>query len=72
VKPFGENNRTNKRQKLLARTSGKRKWQEHLAKANGGNIWQTQMANANGGSIWHNPVSIPPLKQKTVIIRTII
>gem|GEM_PF-3973611 len=39
-----------------------------MANANGGNIWQTQMAEASGIT----PVPIPPMKQKTVIIRTII
>lgn len=52
----------------MANAFSKNKWQKHLANANGGNIWQTQMAETSGIT----PVSIPPLKQKTVIIRTVI
>ena len=56
----------------MAETSGKNIWQKQMAEASGKNIWQKQMANANGRSIWHNPRFHTPLKQKTVIIRTVI
>ena len=52
----------------MAETSGKNIWQKQMAEASGKNIWQKQMAQASGIT----PVSIPPLKQKTVIIRTVI
>lgn len=39
-----------------------------MAETSGKNIWQKQMEEASGIT----PVSIPPLKQKTVIIRTVI
>lgn len=52
----------------MAETSGKNIWQKQMANANGRSKWQKQMAEASGIT----PVSIPPLKQKTVIIRTVI
>ena len=52
----------------MANAFSKNIWQKQMANANGGNIWQTQMAQTSGIT----SVSIPSLKQKTVIIRTII
>lgn len=57
----------------MANAFSKNIWQTQMAVTSGKNIWQKQMAEANGGSIWHNPpFPYPPLKQKTVIIRTVI
>ena len=56
----------------MAETSGKNIWQKQMAEASGKNIWQKQMEEASGRSIWHNPRFHTPLKQKTVIIRTVI
>lgn len=56
----------------MVKAFSKNIWQKQMAETSGKNIRQKQMAEANGRSIWHNPRFHTPLKQKTVIIRTVI